>query len=122
MSTKHVCLPSVLVAVAAGPFTMFLSSPNRAGIVILFAAQGHPLPHEPAHYGPACDAIAAGAESAFRILTRDAKKYLKRTRPYFDVPPFLMCDRLFRIQEIAGFGGGVKCKFQNSKRGVVGGA
>jgi hypothetical protein len=36
-------------------------------------------------------------------------------RPYFDVPPFLMCDRL--IQKIAAFGGGVKRDILKAKKG-----
>jgi len=37
--------------------------------------------------------------AAFRILARGVKESVKRTRPYFDVPPFPMCERLFRIQK-----------------------
>src|SRR5262245_28169149 len=59
--------------------------------------------------------------AAFRTLARGAKKSLKRTRPYFDVPPFLMCDRMFRIEKIAAFGGGVLRQISKSKKGGVGG-
>jgi hypothetical protein len=62
--------------------------------------------------------IAAGR---VRILARGGKKSLKRTRPYCGVPPFLMSDRLFRIEKIVAFGGGVKCNSQNPKRGGWGG-
>src|SRR5262249_49050137 len=37
--------------------------------------------------------------------------------PISTYPPFLMSDRLFRIEKIAAFGGGVKCNSQNPKRG-----
>jgi hypothetical protein len=55
--------------------------------------------------------------AAFRILARGAKKSLKRTRPYFDVPPFPDERSIFRIEKIVAFGGGVKMQFSKSKKG-----
>src|SRR5262245_13602144 len=63
--------------------------------------------------------FAASTIAAGRIQNPRAgrQKSLKRTQRYFDVPPFQMCDRLFRIEKIAAFAGGVKSKVSKSKRG-----
>src|SRR5262245_39664402 len=53
---------------------------------------------------------------------RGSQKIFETDPPYFDVPPFLMCDQLFRIEKIAAFGGGAKSQFSKSKKGGGGGS
>jgi hypothetical protein len=70
---------------------------------------------KPKQLASTASAIAAGRVPK---CPRGAPKIYETDPAQFRRTPFLMCDRLFRIQKIAAFGGGVKRDFSKAKRGV----